>query len=49
MPTCWLNRTVSGYDEFAPIYDAWSADMTEDVDVYVAHAAEFAWVAWKPA
>jgi len=26
---------VSGYDGFAPIYDAWAADMTEDVDFYV--------------
>ena len=26
---------MSEYDAFAPIYDAWSADMTEDVDYYV--------------
>ncbi|MGH3134695.1 MAG: class I SAM-dependent methyltransferase [Gaiellaceae bacterium] len=26
---------MSVYDRFAPIYDAWSADMTEDVDFYV--------------
>ena len=26
---------MSGYDGFAPIYDAWAADMTEDVDFYV--------------
>jgi SAM-dependent methyltransferase len=31
---------VSAYDAFAPIYDAWSADMTEDVDFYVELAAE---------
>lgn len=31
---------MSGYDEFAAIYDAWSADMTEDVDFYVSLAAE---------
>jgi len=31
---------VSGYDGFAPIYDAWAADMTEDVDFYVALARE---------
>jgi len=31
---------VSGYDGFAPIYDAWAADMTEDVDFYVELAAE---------
>ena len=26
---------MSSYDGFAPIYDVWSADMTEDVDFYV--------------
>lgn len=31
---------MSAYDAFAPIYDAWSADMTEDVDFYVELAAE---------
>ena len=31
---------MSGYDGFAPIYDAWAADMTEDVDFYVALARE---------
>lgn len=31
---------MSGYDGFAPIYDAWAADMTEDVDFYVELAAE---------
>ena len=31
---------VSAYDGFAPIYDAWSADMTEDVDFYVELASE---------
>jgi SAM-dependent methyltransferase len=31
---------VSGYDEMAPIYRAWSAEMTEDVDFYVSLAAE---------
>jgi SAM-dependent methyltransferase len=31
---------VSAYDGFAPIYDAWSADMTEDVDFYVDLARE---------
>jgi len=31
---------VSAYDAFAPIYDAWSADMTDDVDFYVELAAE---------
>ncbi len=31
---------MSGYDGFAPIYDAWSADMTEDVDFYAELAAE---------
>ena len=40
---------MSSYDGFAPIDDAWSADMTEDVDFYVALAAEFVWIARKPA
>jgi SAM-dependent methyltransferase len=31
---------MSGYDAFAPIYDAWSAEMTEDVDFYVALAED---------
>ncbi len=31
---------MSGYDGFAPIYDAWAADMTEDVDCYVELARE---------
>jgi SAM-dependent methyltransferase len=31
---------VSGYDAFAPIYDTWAADMTEDVDFYVELARE---------
>jgi SAM-dependent methyltransferase len=31
---------VSAYDAFAPIYDTWSADMTEDVDFYVELARE---------
>lgn len=31
---------MSGYDGFAPIYDAWAADMTEDVDFYVGLAAD---------
>jgi ubiquinone/menaquinone biosynthesis C-methylase UbiE len=35
-----LGSVVSAYDGFAPIYDAWSADMTDDVDFYVALAAE---------
>lgn len=26
---------MSDYDAFAPIYDTWAADMTEDVDFYV--------------
>lgn len=30
---------MSGYDGFAPIYDAWSEDMTEDVDYYIELAA----------
>jgi SAM-dependent methyltransferase len=35
-----LNRDVSAYDAFAPIYDAWAADMTEDVDFYVQLARD---------
>jgi SAM-dependent methyltransferase len=31
---------VSGYDPLAPVYDDWSAHMTEDVDFYVSLAAE---------
>ncbi len=31
---------MSEYDGFAPIYDAWSADMTEDVGFYVELATE---------
>jgi len=31
---------VSDYDAFAPIYDAWAANMTEDVDFYVELALE---------
>jgi ubiquinone/menaquinone biosynthesis C-methylase UbiE len=31
---------MSGYEGFAPIYDAWAADMTEDVDFYVELARE---------
>ena len=31
---------MSGYDGFAPIYDVWSADMTDDVDFYVDLARE---------
>jgi len=33
-----LNRVVSTYDGFAPIYDRWAAGMTEDVDFYVSLA-----------
>ena len=31
---------MSAYDGFAPIYDAWSADMTDDIDFYVSLGAE---------
>ena len=31
---------MSSYDAFAPVYDAWSGHMTEDVDFYVSLAAE---------
>jgi SAM-dependent methyltransferase len=31
---------MSGYDGFAPIYDEWAADMTDDVDFYVDLARE---------
>jgi SAM-dependent methyltransferase len=31
---------VSAYDAFAPIYDTWAADMTEDVEFYVELARE---------
>ena len=33
---------VSDYDAFAPVYDAWSGHMTEDVDFYVSLADEAA-------
>jgi len=33
---------VSGYEGFAPVYDAWAADMTEDVDFYVDLARDAA-------
>jgi SAM-dependent methyltransferase len=35
-----LNRAVTAYDAFAPVYDPWSGHMTEDVDFYVSLAAE---------
>jgi len=31
---------MSGYEGFAPVYDEWAADMTEDVDFYVQLARE---------
>ena len=31
---------MSGYEWFAPVYDAWAADMVEDVDFYVELARE---------
>jgi ubiquinone/menaquinone biosynthesis C-methylase UbiE len=31
---------MSGYEGFAPVYDAWAADMTEDVDFYVGLAEQ---------
>lgn len=31
---------MSDYDGFAPIYDAWAADMTDDIDFYVDLARE---------
>jgi SAM-dependent methyltransferase len=31
---------MSTYDAFAPVYDSWAADMTEDVDFYVDLARE---------
>ncbi len=31
---------MSGYDAIAPVYDDWSAHMSEDVDFYVSLAAE---------
>lgn len=31
---------MSDYDAFAPVYDAWSGHMTEDVDFYVSLADE---------
>lgn len=33
---------MGGYEEFAPVYDTWAADMTEDVDFYVELAREAA-------
>lgn len=33
---------MTGYDGFAPIYDAWAADMTDDIDFYVDLAREAA-------
>jgi len=35
-------RAVAEYDSFAPDYDAWSAEMTEDVPWYVSLAREAA-------
>ena len=34
------NARVSEYEAFAPIYDDWSAHMTEDVPFYVELARE---------
>jgi SAM-dependent methyltransferase len=31
---------MSGYDCFAPVYDTWAADMTEDIDFYVELARD---------
>jgi SAM-dependent methyltransferase len=31
---------MSGYEWFAPVYDAWAADMVEDIDFYVDLARE---------
>jgi ubiquinone/menaquinone biosynthesis C-methylase UbiE len=31
---------MSGYDGFAPIYEEWASDMTDDVEFYVGLAAE---------
>ncbi|MGH3060560.1 MAG: class I SAM-dependent methyltransferase, partial [Gaiellaceae bacterium] len=31
---------MSAYDAFAPIYDEWAAQMTEDVPFYVSLARE---------
>ena len=33
---------MSGYEGFAPVYDAWAADMTDDVEFYVELAREAA-------
>ena len=33
---------MSGYDGFAPIYEEWASDMTDDVEFYVGLAAEAA-------
>ena len=38
--TVGLNRAVSEWDAFAPVYDEWSADMTEDIPFYVDLAQE---------
>ena len=34
------SRAMSAYDGFAPVYDTWASDMTEDVDFYVELARE---------
>ena len=31
---------MTSYDAFAPLYDAWSSHMTEDVEFYVGLARE---------
>ena len=31
---------MSGYEGFAPVYDAWASGMTEDIDFYVELARE---------
>jgi hypothetical protein len=31
---------MSGYEGFAPAYDAWAAGMTEDIDFYVELARD---------
>lgn len=31
---------MSGYEGFAPVYDAWASDMTEDIDFYVELARQ---------
>lgn len=35
-----MNPAVAEFDAFAPTYDAWAAEMTEDVDFYVELARE---------